>query len=122
MSRSMQDHSNHHSLGGSRGGLFLSSLIALLAMTSAQAQQAQGVPSLVVNIIIDQLRSDYMDAFTPLYGQGGFQRLKEQGRFYSQAEYPFSSPDKASAVACLMTGTSPYDNGIPGGGRRFAAA
>ncbi len=114
MSRSMQDHSNHHSLGGSRGGLFLSSLIALLAMTSAQAQQAQGVPSLVVNIIIDQLRSDYMDAFTPLYGQGGFQRLKEQGRFYSQAEYPFSSPDKASAVACLMTGTSPYDNGIPG--------
>lgn len=92
----------------------LLSLMALLAMTGAQAQDAPKVPSLVVNIVIDQLRSDYMDAFTPLYGQGGFQRLKEQGRFYSQAEYPFSQPDQASAIACLMTGTSPYANGIVG--------
>lgn len=79
-----------------------------------QAQEAQGVPSLVVNIVIDQLRNDYMEAFAPLYGEGGFKRLEEQGRFYSQAEYPFSSPDQASAIACLMTGTSPYANGIVG--------
>ena len=78
------------------------------------AQDAPQVPSLVVNIVIDQLRSDYLDAFTPLYGQGGFLRLKEQGRYYSQAEYPFNSPDRASAIACLMTGTSPYANGIVG--------
>jgi len=92
----------------------LSSLIVLLAVTGSNAQDASSVPSLVVNIVIDQLRSDYMDAFTPLYGQGGFQRLKEKGRYYSQAEYPFSSPDPASAMACLMTGTSPYANGIVG--------
>ena len=96
---------------------FLYSLLVLAQwlMVNGQwsmAQDAPRVPSLVVNIVIDQLRSDYMDAFTPLYGQGGFQRLKEQGRFYSQAEYPFSSPDRASAMACLMTGTSPYVNGI----------
>ena len=81
-------------------------------MAQVHAQDAPQVPSLVVNIVIDQLRSDYMDAFMPLYGQGGFQRLKEQGRFYSQAEYPFNSPDRASAIACLVTGTSPYVNGI----------
>ena len=92
----------------------LSSLIVLLAVTGSNAQDAPQVPSLVVNIVIDQLRSDYLDAFTPLYGQGGFQRLKEQGRYYSQAEYPFSAPDPASAMACLMTGTSPYANGIVG--------
>ncbi len=100
---------------------FLYSLLVLVqwSMVNGQwsmvmAQNAPQVPSLVVNIVIDQLRSDYMDAFAPLYGQGGFQRLKEQGRFYSQAEYPFSSPDPASAMACLMTGTSPYVNGIVG--------
>ena len=98
---------------------FLYSLLVLAqwSMVNGQwsmAQDAPKVPSLVVNIVIDQLRSDYMDAFTPLYGEGGFQRLKEQGRFYSQAEYPFSSPDQASAMACLMTGTSPYVNGIIG--------
>lgn len=86
----------------------------MVAPLVALAQDVPQVPSLVINIVIDQLRSDYMDAFTPLYGQGGFHRLKEQGRFYSQAEYPFSSPDRASAIACLMTGTSPYVNGIVG--------
>lgn len=92
----------------------LSTIVVLFAIAGTSAQSTTQVPSLVVNIIIDQLRSDYMDAFTPLYGQGGFQRLKEQGRFYSQAEYPFNSPDRASAIACLMTGTSPYANGIVG--------
>ena len=90
-------------------------LISALTNTAKLSRRDADVAvNSIFDIIIDQLRSDYMDAFTPLYGQGGFQRLKEQGRFYSQAEYPFSSPDKASAVACLMTGTSPYDNGIPG--------
>ena len=89
-------------------------IVCCLLTVVAQAQDAPKVPSLVVNIVIDQLRSDYMDAFTPLYGQRGFLRLKEPGRFYSQAEYPFSSPDQASAIACLMTGTSPYANGIVG--------
>lgn len=93
---------------------FLSSLIVLLAATGARAQYAPQVPALVVNIVIDQLRGDYLEAFTPLYGEGGFARLKESGRYYSQAEYPFDSPDRASAMACLMTGTSPYVNGIVG--------
>ena len=100
---------------------FLYSLLVLVqwSMVNGQwsmvmAQDSPQVPSLVVNIVIDQLRSDYLDAFTPLYGQGGFLRLKENGRVYTQAEYPFSSPDRASAMACLMTGTSPYVNGIVG--------
>lgn len=70
------------------------------------------VPRLVVNVIIDQLRMDYFEAFAPLYGDRGFKRLMNEGVVYSRAEYPFSSPDRSSAVACLVTGTSPYDNGI----------
>ena len=49
----------------------------------------------MVNIVIDQLRSDYLDAFTPLYGQGGFLRLKEKGRFYT----PFSESIIDSVLA-----------------------
>ena len=55
----------------------LSTLIVLFAVAGTSAQGTPQVPSLVVNIVIDQLRSDYMDAFAPLYGQRGFQRLKE---------------------------------------------
>ncbi len=89
-------------------------LLTLLAIVGAEAQTAPEVPRLVVNIVIDQLRSDFMEAFSPLYCDYGFMRLVRDGRFYTQAEYPFEGPDRASSIACLMTGTSPYENGIVG--------
>lgn len=97
-----------------KGNRFITSLVALLAIMGAEAQSASEVPSLVVNVMIDQLRSDYLEAFSPLYGQGGFVRLMDKGRMYTQAEYPFDGPDAASSVACFITGTSPYENGIIG--------
>ncbi len=92
----------------------LTSLVALAVIAGVEAQTASTVPSLVVNIVIDQLRSDYLEAFSPLYGEKGFKRLMGEGRMYTQAEYPFDEPDRASSVACLMTGATPYENGIVG--------
>ncbi len=88
-------------------------LAVLMSFCNAEAQTAPALPRLVVNIMIDQLRSDYMEAFSPLYGERGFRRLMQEGCFYTEAEYPFASPDRASATACLHSGASPYDNGIP---------
>lgn len=85
-----------------------------MAVVGVEAQTAPEVPRLVVNVIIDQLRTDYMEAFSPLYSERGFQRLLRQGCVFSQAEYPFDGPDRASAIACIMSGTSPYENGIVG--------
>lgn len=93
---------------------FLTSLVALLAVMEMNGQVAPQVPRLVVNVVIDQLRSDCMQAFMPLYGPGGFARLMAGGRVYTQAEYPFLHPDRASAVASLMTGAVPYEHGIVG--------
>ena len=89
----------------------LTSLVALLAVMEMNGQVAPQVPRLVVNVVIDQLRSDCLQAFMPLYGQGGFARLMADGRVYTQAEYPYLNPDRASAVASLMTGTTPYEIG-----------
>ena len=69
---------------------------------------------MVVNILIDQLRTDYLNAFMPLYGQDGFVRLLKEGRVYQQGEYPQYRPDRASAAATLATGTTPYNHGIVG--------
>lgn len=91
----------------------LTTIAMLAAMCSAEAQTAPELPRVVVSIMIDQLRTDYMEAFSSLYGTRGFRRLMSEGRSYSQVEYPFASPDRASAVACFVSGTSPYDNGIP---------
>lgn len=88
-------------------------LAMLLSFCGAKAQTAPALPRLVVNVMIDQLRSDYIEAFMPLFGDRGFRRLIQDGRIYAQAEYPFARPDRASATACLHSGTVPYDNGIP---------
>ena len=90
-----------------------STLAVLLSLYGAEAQTAQALPRIVVNVMIDQLRTDYMEAFSPLFGERGFRRLIREGCVYTQAEYPFARPDRASATACLHSGTSPYDNGIP---------
>lgn len=87
----------------------------LLAMTaSGYGQSLQPAPKLVVNITIDQLRTDYIEAFSPLYGQNGFKKLLSEGRIYEAASYDFAPVDRASAVASVSTGTTPYYNNIVG--------
>lgn len=91
---------------------FLTPLFFVLACTQAGAQTASPVPRLVVNVVVDQLRTDYLEAFSDLYGADGFNRLLRDGRTYLQAEYPFRDVDRASAMACIMSGSTPYENGI----------
>ena len=96
---------------------FLLSLLAVMAtLASAEARPAAQphVPKLVVNILIDQLRSDYVEAFMPLYGEGGFRRLFEEGCVYTRGEYPMAQPDRASAAATVAAGTTPYNHGVTG--------
>lgn len=95
----------------------LFSLLTAMTVLSASdgcAAAGNGIPRVVVNILVDQLRSDYMNAFMPLYGQEGFVRLLKEGRVYPQAEYPHCRPDLASAAATGATGTTPYNHGIIG--------
>ncbi|MDD6891095.1 MAG: alkaline phosphatase family protein [Bacteroidales bacterium] len=92
----------------------LSSLIAVIVVSSLQAQTGDAsAPRLVVGLTIDQLRSDYIEAFSSLYGERGFKRLLKEGRFYWNAEYDFINVDAASSVAAVYTGTTPCYNGIP---------
>lgn len=90
----------------------LTSLITVLTFTGLQAQTVPSVPKLVVGLTIDQLRTDYIEAFSSLYGEKGFKRLWKEGRVYQNAEFNFTNIDKASSVAAIYTGTPPGINGI----------
>lgn len=92
----------------------LTLLTALAATLPAEAETVRTAPRLVVNITIDQLRTDYLEAFVPLYSDGGFKRLLDRGMVYTNVSYPFAPVDRASAVAAVTTGTSPYYNSIVG--------
>ena len=90
---------------------FLSSILALFSVTTFYAQQ-NDIPKLVVGITIDQLRGDYLEHFKKNFGEKGFNRLLKEGVVYSQVVYDFPSPDKASAIATIYTGTVPFYHGI----------
>lgn len=92
----------------------LTSLITLLTLTGMQAQPSASTPKLVVGLTIDQLRTDYIEAFADLYGDKGFKRLWREGKVYLNGEYAFAGVDRASAAAAIYTGTSPSLNGIVG--------
>ena len=67
---------------------YLSTIILLTLlgnMTEMSAQSLQPAPRLVVNIAVDQLRTDYIEHFAPLYGEEGFKRLLQKGRVYEAA-------------------------------------
>lgn len=81
-------------------------------VTCLEVNASPNVPKVVVNITIDQLRSDYMNAFLPMYGEGGFKKLLKEGRVYSHAEYPQSNLNRAACISTIATGTIPYDHGI----------
>ena len=82
------------------------------AMAQQQKEKIQYAPRLVVSICIDQLRTDYMEAFAPLYSNDGFKRLLKEGMVYANATYPFSHIDRASAISSVMTGVVPYYHSI----------
>lgn len=101
----------------------LLALITLMSTLAAEAEaqsvvggseQAPNVPRMVVNILIDQLRSDYLEAFTPLYSEKGIKMLLQEGTVYTAGEYPLYQPDRASAAATIATGTTAADHGIVG--------
>ena len=59
----------------------LSSLLTVLAFSAMQAQTSAvpASPRLVVGITVDQLRSDYLEAFMNLYGEKGIKLLWKEG-------------------------------------------
>ena len=92
---------------------------AILAVTfflraSAQSVSNEGIPRLVVSIAVDQLRSDYLAVFSKSFTPWGFNRLMGQGTVYPSASYPFSPVDRASAIASIASGVSPYYNSVVG--------
>lgn len=88
--------------------------LAVASIGNISSQNVRPVPKLVVNIAIDQLRTDYIEAFIPYYSEGGIKKLLRNGAVYSNAQYMFSPVDRASSIASISTGTSPSSNGITG--------
>jgi predicted AlkP superfamily pyrophosphatase or phosphodiesterase len=71
-----------------------------------------GRPKLVVLVVFDQMRGDYIKKWQPLFGEGGFKRLQSEGAWYTNCHYPYAYTLTAAGHTSLVTGTSPYKHGV----------
>ncbi len=91
----------------------LTSIVASMVALTALSQDTGERPKLVVGIVIDQLRSDYIDLLQARFGEDGFKRLMRDGAFLENVEFDVPDLDIASGTALLMSGAYPNVNGIP---------
>ncbi|MEP0714344.1 MAG: alkaline phosphatase family protein, partial [Algoriphagus sp.] len=82
--------------------------IPLLAQTHADK------PKLVVGIIVDQMRQDYLYRFSDRYSEGGFKRLMKDGFMMKNAHYNYIPTYTGPGHASVYTGTTPATHGIIG--------
>lgn len=71
-------------------------------------------PKLVVGIVVDQMRYDYLYRFYNKYSTGGFKRLMNHGFTCRNMHYPYAHTVTAAGHAAIYTGSLPAINGIVG--------
>ena len=92
-------------------------LITTLLPLSIMAQQVlswQAPPKLVVGIVVDQMRTDYIYRYWDNFGEGGFKRLIGEGAFLRNAHYNYMPTVTGPGHASIYTGTTPSRHGIVG--------
>lgn len=69
-------------------------------------------PKLVVGIIVDQMRYDYLTRFYDRYGEDGFKRILREGYNFENAHFNYVPTVTAVGHASVYTGTTGSDHGI----------
>ncbi len=90
-------------------------LAALLLVTFLQAQNGVQRPKLVVGIVVDQMRWDYLYRYADRYApNGGFKRLLNQGFTCENTLIPYTPTVTACGHTGIYTGSVPAIHGITG--------
>ncbi|MDE6811534.1 MAG: alkaline phosphatase family protein, partial [Muribaculaceae bacterium] len=98
-----------------RNRLIGSLLMGLMTINVAVgAGKDAGRPKLVVGIVVDQLRTDYLDYLQHLFGEKGFRRLIGNGVYVRNLDFQADMRDPVAATALLYTGALPSASGVQG--------
>lgn len=94
--------------------LFL--ILVVLASAQTQTPAAKSSPSLskpklVVLVVVDQMRADYVDKFR-FQWTGGLKRLVTEGAWFRDAAYPYAATETCVGHATISTGAFPATHGM----------
>lgn len=93
--------------------LFFAFLLTVMAFKPATKKNDKK-PKLVVGVVIDQMRYDYLIRFSKKYGDDGFKRLLREGFSLENAHYNYIPTYTAVGHTSIYTGTTPLNHGIIG--------
>ncbi len=80
-------------------------VLSISGFTSAY----NGHPKLVVIIVIDQFRGDYLERYRDQFGDAGFRFLLDHGAYFANCNYNYANTRTAPGHSTLFTGA--YSNG-----------
>jgi len=76
------------------------------------ALRAQDKPKLIVGIVVDQMKQEYLWRFYDDMGEDGFKRMVENGFMAKNAHYNYSATSTGPGHASIYTGATPSIHGI----------
>ena len=72
----------------------------------------QSKPKLVIGIVVDQMREDYLYKYWDEYSAGGFKRLVNNGYVFNDANFNYYLTVTGAGHATIYSGATPSVHGI----------
>lgn len=94
--------------------LFVISAILLQSCVTDCNCEKDPKPKLVIGMVVDQMRYDYLTRFKDRYGEDGFKRLLKDGYTLKNAHFSYIPTYTAVGHSSAYTGTTPDHHGIIG--------
>ncbi|WP_338763683.1 alkaline phosphatase PafA [Bernardetia sp. ABR2-2B] len=98
-------------------GSILSFLVVFISLPSFAQEETEkklinSRPKLVIGIVVDQMRYDYLYRFYDQYSENGFKRLLNDGFSCENTHYNYTPTNTAPGHASIFTGATPTNHGI----------
>ncbi|AUS04695.1 alkaline phosphatase PafA [Pseudotamlana carrageenivorans] len=90
----------------------LCSFVEIHSQSTSSTKKDQTAPKLVVGIVVDQMRYDYLTRFYSRYGTGGFKRMMDEGFNCKNNHFNYVPTKTAPGHASIFTGSTPKYHGI----------
>src|SRR5450432_3486316 len=91
----------------------LATFVVLILIASAAFGSAyQASPKLLVILIIDQFRGDYLERYHDEFGPSGFRTFTDRGAYFPACYYDYANTRTAPGHASIGTGTYTSGHGI----------
>lgn len=87
-------------------------LLLLISIPAAFASAYNAHPKLIVIIVIDQFRGDYLERYHDQFVDGGFRVFLERGAYFADCNYDYANTRTAPGHATLFTGSYTSGHGI----------